>query len=51
MRSKFNLGAIFLKKFSFSGGEKANKRPVLVINDFLEVEMIFCRITSQFYSS
>jgi len=49
--SKFEFGDIILLKFPFTDGKKAKKRPALVINDFLDGDIIVCRITSQIYSS
>jgi mRNA interferase MazF len=51
MMSKFEFGDIILLKFPFTDGKKAKKRPALVINDFLDGDIIVCRITSQIYSS
>jgi mRNA interferase MazF len=48
---QLSFGEIYLLKFPFSGGEKVKKRPVLVILDTGDNDMVVCRITSKIYGS
>ena len=45
------LGEIYLLKFPFSDGKNYKKRPILVILDTGDNDMVVCRITSKIYNT
>lgn len=48
---KLRFGDIVLLKFPFTDGTTYKRRPVLIINDFNDGDVIVCRITSQIYKT
>lgn len=49
--NEFDFGDIVLLRFPFTDGKTYKRRPALVINDFLDGDIIVCRITSQIYNT
>ena len=48
---RLSFGEIYLLKFPFSDSKKVKKRPVLVILDTGDNDLVVCRITSKIYST
>lgn len=48
---KLNFGDIVLLKFPFTDNKTFKRRPVLIINDFNDGDIIVCRITSKIYDT
>lgn len=48
---KLSFGEIYLLRFPFSEGTKYKKRPILVILDTGDNDMVVCRITSKTYQT
>jgi mRNA interferase MazF len=48
---KYHFGEIVLIKFPYTDGDAFKRRPALVINDFMDGDIIVCRITSQLYNT
>jgi mRNA interferase MazF len=48
---KLVFGDILLLKFPYTDGYSFKKRPVLLINDLEDGDIIVCRITSKIYHS
>ena len=48
---RFSFGDIILLKFPFTNNKGFKKRPVLVLRDTLDGDIIVCRITNKIYYS
>jgi len=48
---KISSGKIVLLKFPFTDGISYKRRPVLVLQDFEDGDMLVCRVTSKIYTS
>jgi mRNA interferase MazF len=48
---QFEFGDIVLLKFPFTNSQTFKKRPALIINDYNDLDILVCRITSQIYAT
>jgi mRNA interferase MazF len=48
---KFSFGEIVLLRFPLTDGKTYKKRPALIINDFVDGDILVTRITSQIYKT
>ena len=48
---KLNFGDVVLLRFPFTDEKTFKRRPALLIKDFIDGDIIVCRITSQIYET
>ena len=49
--NNLNFGDIVLLRFPFTDGLTFKRRPALIIKDYLDGDIIACRVTSQIYNT